>query len=76
MTQLEAAKTGKITPEMKQVAENEGLEAEFIRQGIAQGNIVIPANINHTNLTPYGYRQRAYLPKSMPISVLLRISEI
>jgi phosphomethylpyrimidine synthase len=54
MTQLEAAKQGKITPQMLKVAESEGLEAEFIRQGIEHGNIVIPANINHTNLKPRG----------------------
>jgi phosphomethylpyrimidine synthase len=54
MTQLEAAKTGKITPEMKHVAAQEGLEAGFVLEGIAKGNIVIPANIKHTNLTPYG----------------------
>lgn len=54
MTQLEAAKAGKITAEMKQVAENEKLDVEFIRQGIEQGNIVIPANINHKGLQPFG----------------------
>jgi phosphomethylpyrimidine synthase len=54
MTQLEFARAGKLTPEMKHVAEQEGLEAEFIRQGVARGSIVIPANINHANLTPFG----------------------
>jgi len=54
MTQLEAARAGKITPEMKIVAEYEHLDADFIRQGIAEGNIVIPANVNHHNLTPRG----------------------
>ena len=54
MTQLEAARSGKITPEMEQVARREGLEAEYIRQGVAQGTIVIPANINHKNLIPCG----------------------
>ncbi|MDD5189715.1 MAG: phosphomethylpyrimidine synthase ThiC [Dehalococcoidales bacterium] len=54
MTQLEAALKGTITAQMKAVAENEKLEAEFIRQGIADGNIVIPANIHHKNLKPYG----------------------
>jgi phosphomethylpyrimidine synthase len=39
------------------VAQYEGLEAEFIRQGIEQGTIVIPANVNHTNLTPRGIGQ-------------------
>jgi len=39
---------------MKLVAEKEGLEAEFIRQGVAAGTIVIPANVRHTNLEPCG----------------------
>ena len=54
MTQLEAARAGKITAEMKQVAGSENLEAEFIRQSVAQGTIVIPANIKHGNLVPRG----------------------
>lgn len=54
MTQLEAAKAGKITREMKAVGERESLDPEFIRQGIALGNIVIPANINHSSLSPRG----------------------
>lgn len=47
MTQLEIARSGSISPEMKLVAEAEGVAPEFIRQGIADGNIVIPANRNH-----------------------------
>ena len=54
MTQLEAARKDIITREMKIVAAHEQVEVEFIRQGLADGNIVIPANIKHTNLTPYG----------------------
>ena len=54
MTQLQAAKAGKITPEMKIVAKQEGQEEEFILKGVADGNIVIPANVNHKSLTPYG----------------------
>ena len=54
MTQLEQARKGVITPQMQIVAEQEKLEAEFIRQGIADGNIVIPANIKHKNFTPFG----------------------
>jgi len=57
MTQLEAAKKGIITPQMKAVAEAEGLEAEFIREGVAKGTIVIPANINHAKLVPCGIGQ-------------------
>ena len=54
MTQLESARKGIVTPQMKTVAETEGLEAEFIREGVAQGTIVVPANINHTKLVPCG----------------------
>ena len=54
MTQLELARKGVISPQMVKVAEGEKLEAEFIREGVAGGTIVIPANINHSNLVPCG----------------------
>lgn len=54
MTQLELAKAGVISPQMKVVAQYEGVEAEFIRCGVAEGTIVIPANTKHTNLIPCG----------------------
>jgi phosphomethylpyrimidine synthase len=57
MTQLELAKEGKISPQMSLVAEHEGLDAEFIRRGVAEGTIVIPANIRHENLVPGGIGQ-------------------
>jgi phosphomethylpyrimidine synthase len=57
MTQLELARERTISPQMSLVAENEGVEAEFIRRGVAEGTIVIPANIKHTNLTPCGIGQ-------------------
>jgi phosphomethylpyrimidine synthase len=57
MTQLELAREGIISSQMKQVAEQEGVDAEFVRQGVAKGTIVIPANINHTNLVPCGIGQ-------------------
>ena len=57
MTQLESARKGIVTPEMKVVAEAEGLDVEFIREGVAKGRIVIPANINHENLVPCGIGQ-------------------
>lgn len=45
MTQVLAARAGKITPEMEAVAARENLDAEFIRAGVAAGTIVIPRNI-------------------------------
>jgi len=57
MTQLESARGGTISPQMMLVAQYEGVEPEAIRQGIAGGTIVIPANTNHTNLVPCGIGQ-------------------
>ncbi len=54
MTQLKLAREGKISPQMITVAEHEGVEAEVIRWGVAEGTIVIPANIRHENLVPCG----------------------
>ena len=47
MTQLEIAITGKVSSEMSQTAEAEGVSAEFIRKGVAKGRIVIPKNNKH-----------------------------
>ncbi len=46
-TQMEAAKKGIITPQMKLVAKKECREPEFIRQYVAEGKIAICANKNH-----------------------------
>ena len=54
MTQPAQAKAGIITEAMRRVAEQEQLPAEQIREGVAAGTIVIPANINHRNLNPIG----------------------
>jgi len=47
VTQLELARRGVVSPEMELVAEAEGLDPELIRQGVSEGVIVIPANVNH-----------------------------
>jgi phosphomethylpyrimidine synthase len=57
MTQLELAKEGTLSPQIELVAQQEGIEAEFVREGVAKGTIVIPANINHPNLVPCGIGQ-------------------
>jgi phosphomethylpyrimidine synthase len=56
MTQLEQAKSGAITPEMQYVAETEGLAAELVREEVARGRMVIPANKTHIKkgLKPIG----------------------
>lgn len=47
MTQIEFARKGVITPEMKQVAHLEQVSDDFICENIACGKVVIPANTNH-----------------------------
>lgn len=53
-TQMEAAKLGIITPEMKTVAEKEYTDPEKIRELVALGQIAIPANVNHKSLSAEG----------------------
>jgi phosphomethylpyrimidine synthase len=47
MTQIEAARVGTITDEMRFVAQREDLTAETIRDEVARGRMVIPANKVH-----------------------------
>lgn len=44
MTQLESARSGRITPEARRIARDEGLPPENIRKGVANGSIVLPKN--------------------------------
>ncbi len=46
-TQLEHARAGQITEAMQFVAQREGLAAEDVREEVAAGRMIIPANINH-----------------------------
>lgn len=57
MTQLELARQDIMSLQMKSVAKREGLDADFIRCGVSAGTIVIPANMNHSNLSPSGIGQ-------------------
>ena len=45
-TQLQKARDGIVTDEMRQVAEYEGLDPEQIRQAVAAGTVVIPHNVH------------------------------
>lgn len=54
MTQLELARQGAITPQMAAIAEEEGIDEQALREAVASGLIVIPANINHPDLKPAG----------------------
>ena len=54
MTQLAKARAGITTPEMEIVAEKEQVDLIWLREKIADGRIVIPANIKHKGLDPCG----------------------
>jgi len=51
-TQLVWARSGIITPEMAYIAAREGLPAELVRDEVARGRAVIPANRNHPESEP------------------------
>lgn len=53
-TQMNAAKKGIITKEMEQVATYENMKVEELKELVAKGQVVIPANKNHKCLKPYG----------------------
>ena len=54
MKQLEVARAGMTSPEMQYVAEEEGVDPEIIRDGIARGTIVILAGLRRTHARPTG----------------------
>lgn len=53
-TQMEAAKRGIVTPEMKTVAKKEFMEPEKLMALVAKGQVAIPANVGHTSLSAEG----------------------
>lgn len=53
-TQMEAAKKGVITPEMRTVAQKEHISPEALCERVARGAVAIPANIRHTALSAEG----------------------
>ena len=52
MTQLEYARQGTITEAMEKTAASEAISAEAIRQGVAEGTIVITQNVKHRTIPP------------------------
>ncbi|MCD4778167.1 MAG: phosphomethylpyrimidine synthase ThiC, partial [Desulfobacterales bacterium] len=52
MTQLEMARKNKISEEMEICARHEGVDPEFIRKGVENGNIVVIRNKKHKSISP------------------------
>jgi len=52
VTQMHFARKGEVTPEMEFVALREGMSPEFVRDEVARGRAIIPANVNHPESEP------------------------
>ena len=52
LTQLHYARKGLVTPEMEFIAIREGFDPAFVRDEVARGRAIIPANVNHLELEP------------------------
>ena len=53
-TQMYYARRGELTKQMSYVAKVEGIGENLLIDEVAKGSIIIPANVNHTNLKPMG----------------------
>ncbi len=51
-TQMHLAREGDVSPEMERVAEREELPGEVVRDEVARGRMIIPANVHHRALDP------------------------
>jgi phosphomethylpyrimidine synthase len=52
VSQMHYARRGEITPEMEYIAIREGVTPELVRDEVARGRAIIPANINHPESEP------------------------
>jgi phosphomethylpyrimidine synthase len=52
VSQMHYARRGDVTPEMEFVALREGLDPIYVRDEIARGRAIIPANVNHPEIEP------------------------
>ena len=53
-TQMDAARKGILTPEIKKVAEKEHMDTDKLMKLVAEGKVAICANKNHKSLNPEG----------------------
>jgi len=54
VTQIEAAKKGQITEEIRVVARDEGVSPQMLRQRLAEGTVIITRNVRRENVHPIG----------------------
>ena len=53
-TQMQSAREGIFTPQMQEVAKKEGISEDRLLALMAEGKVIIPANIKHKALVPNG----------------------
>ncbi|MEA2193298.1 MAG: phosphomethylpyrimidine synthase [Solirubrobacteraceae bacterium] len=58
-TQMHLARQGTVSPEMRRVAEREQLDPQLVRDEVARGRMIIPANVHHEALDPMAIGLRA-----------------
>ena len=58
VTQRRYARSGRITPEMRFAARREGVDPEVVREELATGRAILPANVNHPESEPMVIGQR------------------
>jgi phosphomethylpyrimidine synthase len=51
-TQMHLARRGVVSVEMERVAEREQLAPDLVREEVARGRMIIPANVHHAGLDP------------------------
>ncbi len=76
VTQMHYARKGEVTPQMRRVAERDGLDPELVRQEVAAGRMVVPANVNHRALDPMGIGKAASIKINANIGNSAVTSEI
>src|SRR5947209_11463049 len=52
LSQMHFARKGMVTEEMEYVAAREKITVELVREEVARGRMIIPANVNHPELEP------------------------
>src|SRR5579883_3258309 len=69
-SQMHYARQGLVTEEMVYVAEREKIAPELVRDEVARGRLIIPANIHHPELEPMGIRVAILRHSPVPIGTV------
>jgi phosphomethylpyrimidine synthase len=76
MTQLEEARKGVTTPAMERVARKENVDPDVLRQRVAVGSVVIPANMHHRDVDPVGIGEGLTIKVNANIGTSMDLADI